>query len=97
MKQLRNRLRLGVSGGRGAEQLLAPVKAAMVGARTMVVGISTSGGTMQDSRQPSSLPAGGAPSAVPIPLTEEELKMVGGGATEGAPQVFLHSAGQRPF
>jgi hypothetical protein len=28
------------------------------------------------------------PNAVPIPLTEEEFKMIGGGATEGGPEVF---------
>jgi len=44
---------------------------------------------MQDSQQSTVPLPNEMPSAVPIPLTEEELKMVGGGATEGAPQVFF--------
>ena len=57
--------------------------------RTMVVRIQHPGDLMQDSQQSTVPLPNEMPSAVPIPLTEEELKMVGGGATEGAPQVFF--------
>ena len=43
---------------------------------------------MQDSQRLTVPLSNEMPSAVPIPLTEEELKMVGGGATEGPPNVF---------
>jgi hypothetical protein len=43
---------------------------------------------MKDSQQEIVPSTGDVSTAAPIPLTEEDLKMVGGGATEGAPDVF---------